>query len=498
MAGIGFELRRMMDDGQSLVSRVRGYACAGLISSGPWIMTILTLGVLSGFSWLLSPKQEFEIFRGLITYAFAFSLIVVGVLQMTVTRRVADLLYSKKYDDVLPAFNASVFVIGAFQVFIGGLFCWWAGLPASLAFVSVSLYVIVSLIWLALIWLGVTREFDRVLFAYGLGSIVIFVIVGLLDRPMSALSLLSAYTAGQAVILLILMRTVVRGMQASGRRSFAVLESVPEFPRLMFIGLLYNTAIWSDKMVFWFMDGIGPVSHVLFHPLYDTCSFLAYLTVIPALAVNLVRVETSFYGCYRAYFGAILSGMPLKVIDTRREAMLSNLQEGMVRLLRLQGAITLLFILFAPELLSLLDLPPAAVRIFRAVCLGAFFHVMLLITILMQLYFDLRKQALATSIVFLLLNTGFAVWSVRNGINTYGFGYAAASMISLLVGYSLLAKSIEYLDYYTFTGQPITSERAKPKHGERAVSEEAEEVGKEKSETVEEEAVEKEEAAVKG
>ena len=83
MAGIGFELRRMMDDGQSLMSRVRGYACAGLISSGPWIMTIVTLGVLSAFQFLLSPRSEFEVFRGLITYAFAFSLIVVGVLQMT-------------------------------------------------------------------------------------------------------------------------------------------------------------------------------------------------------------------------------------------------------------------------------------------------------------------------------------------------------------------------------------------------------------------------------
>ncbi|MEN8151815.1 MAG: exopolysaccharide Pel transporter PelG [Planctomycetota bacterium] len=475
MAGIGFELRRMMDDGQSLMSRVRGYACAGLISSGPWIMTIITLGVLSAFQFLLSPRSEFEIFRGLITYAFAFSLIVVGVLQMTVTRRVADLLYTKKYENVLPAFNASVIVIGVFQVLIGSLFCWWAGLSAGLAVVAVALYVIVSLIWLALIWLGVTREFDRVLVAYGLGSIVIFVFVGLLDRPLDAKGLLTAYTAGQAVILILLMRTVVRGMQSGGTRSFAVLRSVPEFPRLMLIGLLYNAAIWVDKMMFWFMDGIGPVPNVLFHPLYDTCCFLAYLTVIPALAVNLVRVETSFYECYRSYFGAILSGMPLKVIDRRRGAMLDNLQEGMVRLLRIQGAITLLCILFAPEILSLIELPPSAVRIFRAVCLGAFFHVMLLITILMQLYFDLRKQALVTSVVFLVLNGVLAVWSVKFGINTYGFGYAAAAMISLLVGYSLLAKSIEYLDYYTFTNQPITAERAKASHGEKAPEAEEEE-----------------------
>ena len=48
-------------------------------------------------------------------------------------------------------------------------------------------------------------------------------------------------------------------------------------------------------------------------------------------------------------------------------------------------------------------------------------------------------------------------------------------MISLLVGYSLLAKSIEYLDYYTFTNQPITAERAKASHGEKAPEAEEEE-----------------------
>ncbi len=46
MAGIGFELRKMIDGGQGLIGAVRGYACAGLISSGPWILTILTLGVV--------------------------------------------------------------------------------------------------------------------------------------------------------------------------------------------------------------------------------------------------------------------------------------------------------------------------------------------------------------------------------------------------------------------------------------------------------------------
>ena len=456
MAGIGFELQRMIDEGQGLVSRIRSYAVAGLISSGPWIMTIFTLGIISAFGPILASKDQFAVFRGLVTYAFAFSLIVVGVMQMTVTRRVADQLYTKEYQQVLPGFVACASVVAGVQIVAGTLFCLGAGFSRNLSFVAVTLYVVVSVTWLALVWLGITREFDTVLKGYGLGSLVTFCLTASLPRPCDALGLLSAYTAGQAVILAFLLRAIVRGLSATGKRSFSILRSVPDFPHLMLVGLFYNAGIWADKIIFWYSDGIGCHPWIHFHPLYDTCCYLAYLTVIPALAVNLVRVETSFYERYRAYFGSILGGMPLKVIDHRREEMFRNMKEGMTRLLRIQGFITILIVIFAPYLLTYLDLPAPSVRIFRAVCIGAFFHVMLLITILMQLYFDLRRQALATSLTFLILNIALAFWSVTAGLASYGFGYALAALISLLIGYVLLTRSLEY---YVFTSQPITAER---------------------------------------
>jgi hypothetical protein len=38
-----------------------------------------------------------------------------------------------------------------------------------------------------------------------------------------------------------------------------------------------------------------------------------------------LRLETSFYEYYRAYYGAILGGMPLGVIEDRRRRMFQNL-----------------------------------------------------------------------------------------------------------------------------------------------------------------------------
>jgi polysaccharide biosynthesis protein PelG len=458
MAGIGFELRKMIDSNRGLISRVRGYACAGLISSGPWLVTIFTLGILSAFAPHISTEESYDFFQALVTYAFAFSLILVGVLQLTVTRKVADWLYTKQYTKILPAFNACFAVVALAHFVVGVAFAVVAELPLAISVVATALFVVLGVTWLALIWLGITREFDTVLKGYALGAALVFGVVATLERPASSLGLLSAYTSGQAVALLYLVRAIVQGLDTKGERNLEVLGSVIEFPKLLIVGFAYNAGIWIDKIIFWVADGVGPHPCVLYHPIYDSCCFLAYLTVIPALAVNLVRVETEFYECYRSYFGAILGGRPLRVIEHRREVMLDNMREGMIRLLRIQGAITGLVLIFAPFILKELGLPPSAVRIFRAVCVGAFCHVMLLITILMQLYFDLKTQALITSLMFVVLNAGLALVSVNVGPASYGFGYAIATMITVLTGYVLLARASTHLDYYVFTSQPISGD----------------------------------------
>ena len=346
-------------------------------------------------------------------------------------------------------------VTGILAFAIASVFCIVADFDPALSLVAVALFMIVSMTWLALTWLSVAREYDMVLRAYVYGTIVSVGGIVFCAITSDTVAVLAAYTAGQAFTLMVLTRTIVRGMEADGRRDFSVFRALLTFPRLVGVGLFYNLAIWVDKMIFWFRDGVGPHDLVQFHPLYDTCSFLAYLTVVPALAVNLVRLETSFYEKYREYYGAILAGTPLAYIEDKRVRMFETLQESTIRLLRVQGAITVLIIVFAPVFIDWLELPETAVRIFRLTCLGAFFHVMLLITILMQMYFDLRKQAMGTSLFFLLLNGGMAWWSVNSGEATYGVGYAAASFVSLLLGYSLLHRSLERLDYLTFTAQPI-------------------------------------------
>jgi uncharacterized membrane protein len=306
-------------------------------------------------------------------------------------------------------------------------------------------------------WLSVTRSWRRVLQGYLFGCVFSILAVLGLGLARGASGMLAAYTMGQGLTLVLLVRAIVRGIDSAPNRDLSILGSVVRYPSLAMAGLFYSLAIWVDKLVFWVLDGIGPHPWIKTHPLYESSSFLAYLTVVPALAVNLVHLETTFYEHYRGYFGAILGGRALDEIEDRRKRMLESLRAGTFRLLRVQGAITGVFIVLAPLIVGYLQMPEATVRVFRLCCVGALFHVLLSITILVQMYFDLRLRALASCAVFCIANGLGAWWSVQQGVTAYGAGYAAASLVSLVFAFGLLNSGLKNLEYQVFHAQPLGS-----------------------------------------
>lgn len=452
MAGIGFELRRLAGLRSGLLSKLRAYTSAGLISSGPWILTAVTLACVSLGGGFASSQTD-ELFRALVTYGFAFSLMTVGAVQMALTRWIADRLYLREYDRILSAYLACCSVVGVLQALVAVAFCLFSGFEITTTYLATALYTIICLTWLALIWLTVIREYNQILVSFGLGMAVS---VGAMyywgsDGDLDAY--LASYGAGQALTFVLLTRLLVRGMRSDGPRDFSVWKSPLQYKALLGTGITYSLGIWVDKVIFWFQEGLEASSLVRFHPLYDTCSFLAYVTVIPALCINLIHLETSFYERYVAYYRAILGHQPLHVIDREREGMFASLRCGIVQLLRVQGAITAAVVVLAPILLSVLGLPETAVRLFRLTSLGAFFHVLLLITILVQLYFDLRVAAFMSATVFLVSNAGLTLWSQALGFDYYGLGYASAALVSVVTAYALLDRGLRWLEYETFASQ---------------------------------------------
>ena len=90
MAGIGFELKKILRK-QTFLSEFTAYLYAAMVSSGPWLMSIICLAVLGMYRGSgLVGVREHEIFRATVIYTYAFSLIFVGLVQLVVTRYLAD------------------------------------------------------------------------------------------------------------------------------------------------------------------------------------------------------------------------------------------------------------------------------------------------------------------------------------------------------------------------------------------------------------------------
>src|SRR5215207_3128770 len=99
MAGIGFVLRRALAQ-DSYLGTGKAYLAAAIISSGPWLLSVATLLVISLFATSTLEPAERDLLFAAIMYPFAFSLIGVGPVQMAVTRHLADRLYLGDADAV--------------------------------------------------------------------------------------------------------------------------------------------------------------------------------------------------------------------------------------------------------------------------------------------------------------------------------------------------------------------------------------------------------------
>src|SRR3569833_679014 len=117
MAGIGFELRKLLGRG-SYSEVFLFFVFVGLFCSGLWVLSflaVLMFGLLSLQPW--AGNQDVDAFLISITYLVASSLIITGLIQLLLTRFIADQLYEHKQDRVVPNLNGALLLVNLF----GGL-----------------------------------------------------------------------------------------------------------------------------------------------------------------------------------------------------------------------------------------------------------------------------------------------------------------------------------------------------------------------------------------
>jgi uncharacterized membrane protein len=467
MAGIGFELHRMIQ-ADRLGTSLRGFLHAGIIAAGPWLLTCLALAAMPALLDAHAQPAQLLRFHNVAVLAFSISLVAAGPIVLVVSRCLADAIYAgdlRRVPSMLPAALARVFgwlVPVGFVVF--GLVL---DLPAAARVAGFLLLLACGGVWIAAGMLSALRGHGSVVLAFVAGMVVALLAGRAMQARWHEVGLLSGLLLGQVTISSILVARLLAEFPPPARRDetnhFDLAVATDRFRHLAWAGLLYSVGLWIDKWLMWLAPGAERSGRgVWSHPTYEGAMFLAFLTIVPVLAIFLLDVETRFHRAYLRWFRAIDKRATLRGIRRNHGALLRITASSAKRLALVQGTIAVIAILASPAVAGWAGAGETWASVFRFGTLGAAFHVMLIIAMAVLAYFDQRRWLVAVAATFLALNTAGTLVAIALGPDWHGWGYAVASLLSASLGYYFAARAIVKLPYMTFVGtNPAVRERRK-------------------------------------
>ena len=452
MAGIGFELRKILSR-DSYTATLRAYVYAGLISSGPWVLSIISVMVIGVMSLgVVVPELLIRQFLVSVTYLMASSLIFTGGAQLLFTRFISDRLFEKRQELILPNLIGILLVITISSGVLGFLLLSLLfDQPFLYRLLMLANFVVLCNLWLTIIFLSGMKAYNRILLVMAAGY-SLMVLCSFLLRFLKLDGLLLGLLIGHASLFFMFLFDILREYPAKQLVAFDFFKRKQVYVSLMLTGLCYNLGIWIDKIVFWFNPStsshvIGPLRASM---LYDLPIFLAYLAIIPGMAVFLVRIETDFAEWYDRVFSAIRGGETLQHIGQLKQQMILSVRQGLLEICKVQGLTVVLLFLIAPKLLAWLGISAYYLPLFYVDLIGVSIQVVFMALLNVFFYLDKRSIVLELCLIFVLLNAVLTVASQHLGPSFFGYGFTLSVLTCVLLGLVRLSSSLEDLEYETF------------------------------------------------
>ncbi len=451
MAGIGFILRKLsLQD--NLMGLTQAYLHSAVASSGPWIFTVLALGTITVAGSHYTNVEELYLFRLVTIYNFSFSLVMSAPVFMVVTRYLADSIYKK---DVTGApgllFGAAILLYGTQLPIVAAFYFFVANLPPLLTVSAIINFMLVTSIWLIAVFLSALKNYKAITMAFLAGLLLAIIAAVQLAGAFGASGVLNGFSIGLAFILASLVASVLAEYPYRAINLFAFLPYFRKYWEIAVGGFVFNVGAWIDKWIMWFSpEAEHTPSNLVIYPHYDSATFLAYLTIVPAMALFVFNVETAFYERYLRFYRDIDDKATLDRIEQNHRDILRVFLDSARNILVLQASISFVVILLAPHIFSVLQMNYLQLGMFRYSVLGALFHVMTIFLVVLLSYFDNRLDALKVQCIFMTTNGLFTWFIMQFGFEYYGYGYYMASLASFLCGAFIFAAYVNRLPFHTF------------------------------------------------
>lgn len=451
MAGIGFVLRRLADR-DDLAGNAAAWGTAAAITSGPWLMTIAAILAAEHWGLLHVQPWEHESFRIVLAYNFCFSLVLTAPTAMIATRMAADDIFLRRPEGLSAGFLQALLTALLTQA-PPVLLVWGylADLPDEVRLAAIANYTALVGTWVLLAYLSVLRDFGLILLAFALGLGLAAGLAASVGITLGAAGLLASFTLGLTVLLMLGATRLMVEFPWTPRTWREARDMMHPYLVLAPVGLLAAAGPWIDKWVLWLSPGAEIASSGLPNlPAYDSAMFLAYMTIVPGIALFFVSMETEIFTAWRRFFDQLRRGASLAELETLRDTLSGVVARAGVVLLLLQALTAAAAILGGPLLVEAGLLTPAQQPIFRFGVLGAPFHTLFLASLIILAYLDARREQLIAAAGFFLANGLLAMALRPLGPEWLGYSYFLAALFGAALASLLLANELRRLIFRVF------------------------------------------------
>jgi uncharacterized membrane protein len=451
VAGIGFVLRKLASR-DDFLGLTRAFIHASVVAAGPWIMTVVSLGLIYFFTSKVVAYEEGMAFRTVMIYNFSFSLFLSAPVYMVTTRYISDQIYTKDVQNVPGLVISSMALLIAYSLPCAACFYLFvATFSPLLALQAILSFLLLSMLWITMLFSSAVKNYQSLTLSFFGGILLATVGTIFLAFPFGAIGMLIGFNAGIMFIVFALIGIVLAEYPYRFKLPTGYFRYYLRHYDLALAGLFYNGGIWVDKWLMWFSpDADRSYLGLKTYAVYDTAMFIAFLTIIPIMSLFVFSIETNFFDAYTNYFRGVRENAPYRILAARQKAVFNKILENARNFIILQGSVSLMFILLAPSLFQFLGMNYLGLGIFRLGVLGAFFNTLVLFAMIFLSYFDSRENYLRISFVLFISNLCFSWISKDLGFVFYGYGYFFAMAFTFVVSAFVLMNYTKDLSYHIF------------------------------------------------
>ncbi len=451
MAGIGFVLRKMTrrDD---LMGVAGAYFHAAMAAAGPWLFTVVALWSVLFTGHLYDFHPLLEEFRLIVIYNFCFSLVFTGPIYMVVTRYLADAIHDKDISNVAATMVGALILAIGIQLPIVVLFYGFIfDFDPAVRVLAIINYLLIASVWIVSIFVAALKDYNAITISFAIGMATAIILMPWFSDDYGVAGLVLAFNIGLMLIVFPITAMVFTQYPLSSNKFFDFIGHFRSYWELAASGFLYNAGIWVDKWVMWFApERTLHRSGMISYPNYDSAMFLAYLFILPSLALFVFSVETSFFKRYLRYYRDILQHANLKRIYENHRRLIADIFGNTRGFIILQGSVCFLAFILAAKFFELFNINFMQMGMFRLGVLGTFFQIMAVFLMIVLSYFDNRKTVVILQAIFLLTNGVFSWISMKMGFPYYGLGFFLSALVTFAVAGLVALRHTGKLPFHSF------------------------------------------------